>query len=340
MRSSHTHRSTRPPLAGPVPATVRRLHRAAPSPTSPLAVTLTDVVLDEIDTHLASPAPEQGGALLRPVNGRAITTFLHDEAAATTRVSYVPSAQLISNVARAEASLDLTLVGVIHSHPNGMNRLSGPDLDVTRHLLQINRHLGWVCMPVVTQLTDEVELGPHEIALAHGRASFFLARLDRDDHLHVATPSTIRALPAGELAASAAVALGAADHGTADVMVGGVATVGIWLTIDEGLTAWVLMTHDYPLAAPLIAIDAGSGIVPLPVATRAATDPHRAVESLVHRLEGAVGSLKPSHVASNDAGMEQPGAPNSDPSVDGGPLASTQGSNALPLTTAELEELP
>lgn len=254
-------------------------------PTSPLVLTLADRVLAQIDRRLAEPEPEQGGALLRPVNGRAVTRFEWDELAATTQVSYVPSDELIARIARLESAFDLRLTGVVHSHPNGMNRLSGPDLHATRRLLQQNRHLGWVCMPVVTQVGDERPLGEHEVLLPHGRMSCFVARLDAADRLRLARPAAVRIVPVEQVSLAVSVELGWRREPWESVSLGGVDLLGCpFEPAAGGPLVWVLLSHDFPFAAPIVALDHGDGLVlhPLPVA--AATDPVTAIDQLVGAL--------------------------------------------------------
>jgi proteasome lid subunit RPN8/RPN11 len=250
-----------------------------------MSLVLTDSVLVELDRRLAEPEPEQGGALLRPVNGRAVTHFEWDEFAATTSVSYVPSRELVERVSELESTRDLTLAGVVHSHPNGLNRLSGPDLQVTRHLLQRNRHLGWVCMPIVTQLLGDVPIGTHELQLPHGRLSSFLGRLDDTDRLHLARPSSIRVVPVEQLSLTVAAALGWRRCGWELMCVDGVALLGCRFEPGPGLPAvWVLLSHDFPYASPLVALDPGDGLSPHPLPIAASTSVDAALDRLVDSL--------------------------------------------------------
>lgn len=273
------------------PSRSRRRHPAAPTPlaaplpTSPVGVRLTDSVLAAIDRQLAAPEPEQGGALLRPLNGSAITHFEWDATASTTTTSYVPSGKLVERVAEMETSLDVSLVGVVHSHPNGMNRLSGPDLEVTRHLLQLNRHLGWVCMPIVTQLDHTHPVATHEVLLPHGRVSCFLARLDRADELHIATPASVRVIPVERLSGLVTQVLGWTPEGHQDLTVDGTAMIGCrFRPTDDDRTVWVLLSHDFPLAAPLVAVDDGDGLTPKRIATVADADADVAIGVLLGAL--------------------------------------------------------
>jgi proteasome lid subunit RPN8/RPN11 len=255
-------------------------------PVTPIVPTFTDLTLRRIDRRLAAPNPEQGGALLRPVNARAVTHFEWDRHAATTEVSYVPSEHLVRRVVELESSLDLRLVGVVHSHPNGLNRLSGPDLQVTAHLLQQNPHLGWVCMPVVTQIVDDRPLGDHEVRLPHGRMSCFVARLDADGELRLSRPAAVRVLPVGRTCRRITDQLGWRQVGAKPVSVDGVDLLGCCFDPGPGAPqVWVLLSHDFPLAAPLVALDLGDGLTPLPLPVPASTTIATGVGALIAALE-------------------------------------------------------
>lgn len=262
-----------------------RLSSGLEPSTTATTVTLVDDVLHLIDRRLAAPDPEQGGALLRPMNGRGVTHFEWDRSAATSRVSYVPSQDLVEEVAVLEATRDLVLAGIVHSHPNGLNRLSGPDLEVTRHLLQRNRHLGWVLMPIVTQLDDTVTLADHETPLEHGRLSCFLARLDERDVLHLAQPAGLRVIPARSLIQAISSQLGWGDNGWTDVVIDSTALIACSFTPPlTAVTVSVLLSHDFPLAAPLVVIDHGDGMTPVPLATVAGVDHLACIDHLITTL--------------------------------------------------------
>ncbi len=267
-----------------------RPRRARRQPTdlsvTPIVPTFTDLTLRRIDRRLAAPDPEQGGALLRPVNARSVTHFEWDRHAATTEVSYVPSEQLVNRVVELESSLDLRLVGVVHSHPNGLNRLSGPDLQVTTHLLERNPHLGWVCMPVVTQIVDDRPLGDHEVRLPHGRMSCFVGRLDGAGTLRLSRPAAVRVIPVERTCRRITARLGWRRVGAEPVSVNGVDLLGCCFDPGSGAPqVWVLLSHDFPLAAPLVALDHGDGLTPFPLPVPASTKTATGVGALVAALE-------------------------------------------------------
>lgn len=247
---------------------------------------MTDTVLKRIDEHLAAPNPEQGGALLRPVSSALITRFLWDRHAETSDVSYVPSEHLVRAVEDTEIRLDMTLTGVVHSHPAGMNRLSGPDLDVTRHLLQQNRHLGTVTMPIVTQLRNEDTVDSHETSLTNGRVTWFFARLDASDRLIISKPTAVRVLAVDTVAQAVAEATGWMSRVAQDLVVAGHNVVGLpFNAYDVGATVWVLLSPDFPIAAPLIAVDDGDGMTPKDLRVLAHPDRETAIAALIASLQ-------------------------------------------------------
>lgn len=258
-------------------------------PTTAITVAIVDDVLDQVNERLAAPDPEQGGALLRPLNGRGVTQFEWDEAGATTIASYLPSQELVDRVGVLETTRDLVLAGVVHSHPNAMNRLSGPDRDVTRHLLQANRHLGWALMPIVTQLDDDTTLAPHELALPQGRLSCFLARLDENDDLHIARPAGVRVIPAQRTIDAIATELGWETNGRHDLTIANTSLVGCSFTpADSTATVWVLLSHDFPMAAPLVAMDHGDGMEPVAMPALATPSTPLAVAHLIESLRDTI----------------------------------------------------
>lgn len=320
-------------------------HRASPSPAmswnSPLptvtnTVLITDTVLHDLDTILAAPDPERGGALLRPVNGDAITEFIWDDAAETTTVSYVPSNELNVRVAEIESSLDMVLAGVVHSHPNGLNALSGPDLDVTRNLLRTNRHLGWACMPIVTQLDDTTPLGMNELSLPHGRVSFFVARLDGVDNLQLGLPAMVRILPIGRLIEHMADVVKPIESGVQERTINGTTMRGIWFRLpDDSPTFWILISDDFPLAGPLMAVEHEGALIPLPVAATPSGDVGTAIDSVVDTVLSVVDqyrSTTPIETGENSE-IESKDSQGFDKTTDNG----SEDSSTTAMTTEEID---
>lgn len=130
----------------------------------------TRAVLDRIQTDIAAHPPERGGALLGPIGEPVITDFLLDTHAQTTGASYLPSPQLTEQVQSLEIQHNLEFKGVIHSHPGGFDRPSGPDEEGIAEGLQLNPHIPFFVAPIITRKTPwsapfPTALKPHELAL-------------------------------------------------------------------------------------------------------------------------------------------------------------------------------
>jgi proteasome lid subunit RPN8/RPN11 len=113
---------------------------------------ITDLVYDEIDTHLASHAPERGGALYGPRRYPFVTHFEFDPDGKTSAVSYVPSSRLINNVPKVEAETGLQFKGIIHSHPHGLTRPSRGDEQTVASFFRLNPHVSDMALPIVQQV--------------------------------------------------------------------------------------------------------------------------------------------------------------------------------------------
>jgi proteasome lid subunit RPN8/RPN11 len=113
-------------------------------------VAITDLALAQLEEHLTRHAPERGGALLGLRNAEVITDFLPDPDAATTAVSYVPSAKLAQRVREEESDGVRRFYGVAHSHPGRLDRPSGPDRSAFAKGLALNPHLATFYAPIIT----------------------------------------------------------------------------------------------------------------------------------------------------------------------------------------------
>jgi hypothetical protein len=125
----------------------------------------TDDVLARIEADIASHRPERGGALLGFPDANIVCDFIYDEWGATTGASYVPSAQLTQVLQQRERATGLMFKGVVHSHPGGLDRLSGPDHAAIEEAFVLNAHLPYFIAPIVTLDRDADESRSQEIAL-------------------------------------------------------------------------------------------------------------------------------------------------------------------------------
>ena len=140
---------------------------------------ITTSVIDDIERDIARYQPERGGALLGIVGKPIITHFILDYQGITSGASYLPSPQLTQQVQRLELTQGLELKGVIHSHPGGLDRPSGPDEEAIHEGLNINSHLEYFIAPIVT-LIRHSGYSDHELKLSNGKISFYAGYRQRN----------------------------------------------------------------------------------------------------------------------------------------------------------------
>jgi molybdopterin/thiamine biosynthesis adenylyltransferase/proteasome lid subunit RPN8/RPN11 len=145
---------------------------------------ILDAVVTAIGHSIATHAPERGGALMGLPQRPLITSFLFDEEAVTTGVTYQPSRNLKERVQALETNFNLEFKGVLHSHPGGLDRPSQQDLYELETGLFLNPHLSSYLAPIVTT-GDAYGQGPdrreHELTVAvDAKISFFTASRVRE----------------------------------------------------------------------------------------------------------------------------------------------------------------
>ncbi|MBS0016139.1 MAG: ThiF family adenylyltransferase [Arthrospira sp. SH-MAG29] len=136
---------------------------------------ISENALRQIHQHIALDPPERGGALLGPIGKNLISHFILDQNGQTSGASYLPSRTLTCRVQQMEQEMNLEFKGVIHSHPGGLDRPSGPDEEAMREGLQINPHIPCFVAPIVTLLAPRQALRSHELPLGQGKISFYAA---------------------------------------------------------------------------------------------------------------------------------------------------------------------
>ncbi len=139
----------------------------------------SDAVLRQIERDIATNPPESGGALLGPIGKPIITHFIMDDRAQTSGASYLPSRQLTERVQQLELQLGVEFKGVIHSHPGGYDRPSGPDEEAMLEGLNLNPHMPFFVAPIVTLLRPWGQLRDHELSLSQGKISCYVAYRER-----------------------------------------------------------------------------------------------------------------------------------------------------------------
>ena len=137
-------------------------------------VAFLDVVLEQIEEHIARFPPERGGALLGPVGQPLVTEFIFDPEARTSGMTFTPSRSLADRVrAREGAGQQIELKGMLHSHPGNMGRPSQGDRHAYEDSLEGAPWLGRLVAPIVTvgtRLRRE-----HDVPLPSGTMSVYIA---------------------------------------------------------------------------------------------------------------------------------------------------------------------
>jgi molybdopterin/thiamine biosynthesis adenylyltransferase len=142
-----------------------------------LPVVLLDTVLEELESHIASHQPERGGALVGGRIPEIITGLLPDHAAARERAFYDASNELRDDLRRLELGSPWRLLGIVHSHPSGMDHPSGHDCRSFADQIRRTPSLSRMFFPIVTRWRDlsDHHLDEHEVALPSGKLSMFCA---------------------------------------------------------------------------------------------------------------------------------------------------------------------
>jgi molybdopterin/thiamine biosynthesis adenylyltransferase len=135
---------------------------------------VTDGLVGAILGRLAVVPPERGAALL--ATGGLIHLLVEDTSARYSRASWDISAALSETVGEMEAAGHGRLAGTVHTHPAGIPDPSGTDIATTRDALELNPHLDWLVIAVVTEGTPreyDLPVGPDH------RMSLHMLRRDR-----------------------------------------------------------------------------------------------------------------------------------------------------------------
>ena len=118
-----------------------------PDPRRPIVV--TEDVDRRIRRLVGLPAPEQGGLLGGSRLTGVVDVFEHDVRGLTTGTSWYPDNAWVNERVRAWRSDGHGLLGFVHSHPQGVPRLSAGDLVYAERLLEALPRLDRLVLPVV-----------------------------------------------------------------------------------------------------------------------------------------------------------------------------------------------
>ncbi len=219
--------------------------------SSSARVYIADGVLGEIDAAIASHPPERGGALLGPRGSSILSELIPDPEARTSAASYEPSDALRRRVLEREADTGVSVLSIVHSHPGGLDRPSGPDEEEMRKALASNPRLQRFLAPIVTGGSGRRSLRPHELALAHGKVSVYAARPAVGGIEVGPVPVTVMPVAQSvgrvgeELGLSGPIELGAAEIDERQLL-------QATLQLTGGAQLSFLLSEHYPAIAPIV----------------------------------------------------------------------------------------
>ena len=102
----------------------------------------------EILTHYTSAPPERGGILGK--KDGIIVDYIHDNTCPIlNRAIYVPDKEFLNKCIEEWAKKDIEFCGIVHSHPDGQDTLSGGDMEYIKALYEVNSQLKNSYFPLV-----------------------------------------------------------------------------------------------------------------------------------------------------------------------------------------------
>jgi len=97
---------------------------------------ITETAFNGVINHIASKPAETGGAFFGKESDYVIRRFVPDTNAVTTRSTYSIDAKYLNQVIKKLWDEEgLSLIGIVHSHPQGFALLSSPDIHYFKGLL-------------------------------------------------------------------------------------------------------------------------------------------------------------------------------------------------------------
>ena len=115
-------------------------------------ILMTQACYFDLMDDLTSHEPEQAGMLFGPSNQEGlITHYCPDLAGTGTPTTFKLDADFMNQKIRVFKDAEMSLQGIVHSHPPYVDRLSGGDLDYLRMLIgrPKNAELEFIFMPIV-----------------------------------------------------------------------------------------------------------------------------------------------------------------------------------------------
>ena len=124
---------------------------------------MTAEVYSQIRRTIGTRKPEQGG-ILGSSDGIHIDYYYFDESAERTSASYTMNTKALNEVIHAWNDNGIQLVGIIHSHPQGVTRPSHGDMLTARHIIETIDVKGKFFTPIVQvshKLNGDIRIYPY-----------------------------------------------------------------------------------------------------------------------------------------------------------------------------------
>ncbi|MEZ5013754.1 MAG: Mov34/MPN/PAD-1 family protein [Chitinophagales bacterium] len=123
---------------------------------------ICESAFNEIINFIASKPAESGGALFGSEDDYIIRKFVPDTHATTSRSTYTINTDYLNPVIKKLWNEEqLSLIGIIHSHPQGYSSLSGPDLQYFGDLLGSIKRRNFFAPIVFTIPDGGFKIFPH-----------------------------------------------------------------------------------------------------------------------------------------------------------------------------------
>jgi len=156
-----------------------RMHHSNTDPE--LSIEVLDTVVDELWNKIGLFPPERGGFLLGSYqqNKCVIEHFIHDSEASTSGCIFTPSPEATELVQHACQHSGLSFLGVIHSHPAGLDVPSGGDISAIASVLNHNGQMPFVLAPIISSRFNNSQLDQHEMLFPQSqqiKLSFYAKR--------------------------------------------------------------------------------------------------------------------------------------------------------------------
>lgn len=123
----------------------------------------TSEVYKEIRRTIGCRKPEQGG-ILGSSDGRHIDYYYFDSSADRCAGSYTMNTKVLNEVIHEWNDNDIQLIGVIHSHPQGVTRPSHGDMLTAKHIIESINVEGKFFTPIVQvspKLNGDIKIYPY-----------------------------------------------------------------------------------------------------------------------------------------------------------------------------------